>query len=620
MKLYYSKTAKDPIYYVQVGIRQGKKVTTKNIKRIGKHSELLLSHDDPLAYAKSVVSQMNNELKSNQATFDVKVDFNEKLPAPTCAVSHSQSANIGYFFLQSIYHDLKLSDFFIDIASTRKVTFDLNLINRFLTFDRILEPRSKLSTFHHLDFYFEKPDFQYQHILRFMSILAENYDDYIKHLFIHSNHIVSRNTSVCYFDCTNYYFEIEDEDDDYVDEVTGEIIKGFRKYGPAKDHKPNPLVQMGLFMDGQGIPITMCLKPGSDNEQKCAIPTEKKMLEMFENKKVIYCADAGLGSIDIRNFNSKGQRAFIITQSIKKLSDTLKTAVFNDCDYRLLSSDESVSIKDMHDFDRFDSKNLSLYNDTAYKIIEADKLIDLGLYEEQTLKNGKTKKVKSKGTLKQKIIITFDRKAMEYQRHIRNGQIERAKRLVKNGTVEDVKKGPHDVTRFIKRTSKEEKDGKEVIDIYEIDQDVIDNEEKYDGFYAVATNLDDDARAILKINAQRYKIEDCFRTLKTYFDARPVNHRLTDRITAHFMICYTALLIFRLLEVKLNGSTEEHYTTEQILETLKNMNVFNQQDLYYQSLYTGSHICTALNAVFPLGLDKKNYLAKDMKKKLKKIS
>ncbi len=322
-----------------------------------------------------------------------------------------------------------------------------------MTYSRILEPDSKLGTYDHLHKYYEQPNFEYVHILRTMDILEQNYDEYISHLFHYSNRIVPRDTSVCYFDCTNYYFEIECNDEDYVDEVTGEFMKGLRKYGPSKEHRPNPLVEMGLFMDANGIPISMCINSGSDNEQICAIPLEQKLLQMLDGKKFIYCADAGLGSFNIRKFNSMGGRAFIVTQSIKKLSNILKEAVFNDYDYRLLSTDAPVTIEQLKSFDKTNETNLPLYKDKAYKIIEADKAIDLGLYEEKQLNNGKTRKVKSKGLLKQKVIVTFSRKMMEYQRHIRNKQIERAKKLLKNLDPNSFKKGPHDVTRFIKRVS-----------------------------------------------------------------------------------------------------------------------------------------------------------------------
>lgn len=619
MKLWYDRKSKDPTYFVQLGIRNGKKTTTKNIARIGRHSELLKITDDPLSYAKEQVSKYNEEAKkNNQVSLELKINFAEKLKASNAVVSSSKQLNIGYFFLQQLYYDLEIRSFFDAVTADSKITFDPNLVNRFLTCSRILRPGSKLDTHQHLENYYEQPVFDYVHILRTMDILEGHYDEYITHLFEKSNNIIKRNTSVCYYDCTNYYFEIETEDEDYVDEVTGEMIKGLRKYGPCKEHRPNPIVEMGLFMDSDGIPLSMCITSGSDNEQTTAIPLEKRLTRMFGKKKFIYCADAGLGSLHIRNFNSMGGRAFVVTQSIKKLSDTLKTAVFNDCGYKLLSSDKPVTIAHMKEFDKLDQENRELYNDKAYKIIEADKAIDLGLYEEKRLKNGKIRKVNSKATVKQKVIITFSRKMMEYQRYIRNRQIGRAEKLLANLDPETYKKGPHDVTRFIKRTSTTE-NGEKVTDRYEINRSVIEEEEKYDGFYAVAINLDDDAKTVIGISSNRYKIEDCFWITKTNLSARPVYHQKDRRIIAHFMICYTALLIYRLLEAKLN-QYGTHFTIENIIETLNNMEVANIEDMCYMSTYSGSQVCTALNAVFDLGLDKKYYQPKELNKKIKKIS
>lgn len=447
-----------------------------------------------------------------------------------------------------------------------------------------------------------------------MDIMYENYDEYISHLFEHSNKLVKRNTSVCYYDCSNYYFEIESNDDDYVDEITGETMKGLRKYGVSKEHRPNPIVQMGLFMDGNGIPLSMCITSGSDNEQTTAIPSEEKLIKMFHGKKFVYCADAGLGSLNIRNFNSMSERAFIVTQSIKKLSATLKEAVFNDYDYKLLSNNAAVTLDSMKSFDKTDKNNLSLYNDRAYKIIQANHAYDLGLYEEKVCKNGNIRKVKSKAVIKQRIIITFSRKMMEYQRFIRNRQIERAKKLLKNLDPEAYKKGPNDITRFIKKVSSEKDDIK-----YELNNSLIEEEEKYDGFYAVATNLEDDAKDILEVCSNRYKIEDCFRIMKTNFSARPVYHRKKERIVAHFMVCYTSLLIYRLLENILNKSGT-HYTIDNVIETLKNMQVLNVDDMYYMSTYNGSEICNVLNNTFGLELNKKYYQVKELNKKIKKIS
>jgi transposase len=616
--LNYDKKSTNPTYFIQQGIRNGKKTTTTNVKRIGRHLELLSITADPLAYAKQQVEEFNKAYKEGKIDLSIKFDFSEKLTATGDIASKSATLNIGYFILQRMYHDLRIKDFLRSIHVNTKETFDYDTINRFLTFTRVLNPASKLDTFERLGTYYEQPSFGYQHILRFMDVLERNYDEYLEHLYLHSDTIIKRNTSVCYFDCSNYYFEIEHEDDEYADEVTGEILTGLRKYGPSKDHKPNPLVQMGLFMDGNGIPISMGISPGSDNEQTCAIPLEKKIARMFRGRKFIYCADAGLGSLSIRKFNSMGGRAFIVTQSIKKLSEQLQEAVFNDYNYRKLSNNVPITIQHMKEYNRFDIDNRALYDDKAYKIIDADKVIDLGLYEEKALKNGRVQKVKSKAILPQKIIVTFSRKTMEYQRYIRNAQIERAKRILATKNVEDMKKGFNDVTRFIKRTSVG-KNGERASDHYAIDQAVIDKEEKYDGYYALATNLDDDVKTILGISDNRYKIEDCFRVLKTNFEARPIFHRNRKRIIAHFLICYTALLIYRLLENKLD-QYGTHFSTDNILDTLRNMNVVNIKDSLYTATYTASQVCTSLNGLFDLGLDKKYYQPKELNKKLKKIS
>ena len=625
MKLWFDKKSQDPKYFVQQGFRNGKKTSTRNVAVIGKHSELLaMGIEDPLAYAKEKVAEYNAAFNEGKVSADLKIDLTEKVKASNDVVSASTLKNIGYYFLQAIINQLNIKNFLQKVTADRKISFDPYEVLRFLTYARILEPDSKLGTYDHLGMYYESPSFDYQHIMRTLDILEQNFDGYIAHLFENSQHVLKRDTSVCYFDCTNYYFETETQDPDYVDEVTGEIMKGLRRYGPSKEHRPNPLVEMGLFMDANGIPLSMCIAPGSESEQKLAIPLEKKLKKMLNGKKFIYCADAGLGSLDIRAFNSMGGSAFIITQSIKKLSEVMKTAVFNDHDFRLLSNDKPVTIDFMKTFDRYDPKNIPFYNDRAYKVIDAEHAYDVGLTETVTLENGKTVKRKSKTVLPQKLVVSFSRKLMEYQRHIRNGQIERAKELLKNLDPDTYKKGPHDVTRFIKRTSKG-KDGEKANDSYILDQDKIEEEEKYDGWYALATNLDDSAREIIAINANRYKIEDCFRVMKTNFSARPVFHRTREHITAHFLICYTALLVFRLLEAKLDKHANslkepQHYTTQNIIETLKNMNVMNLQDMYYASTYEGSQVLDALNAVLNLMLDRKYYLPKDLNKTIRSIS
>lgn len=612
MKLYYDKRLKDPTYYIQQGFRNGKKTTTKNIKRLGKHSELLLITDNPLEYAKNEVKKMNEEYRSGRSEFIVTMDFNERIPSTDSPCSNSTSLNIGYLYLKDIYAKLNLSDFFKSVSSDRKITYDCNKICQFLTYARILDPASKYGTYDKLDTYYEKPQVEYQHMIRFLDILDRNSDQYLKHLFDNSENIVKRDTSVMYYDCTNYFFETEKPDEEIVDEVTGEIILGLRQFGISKENKTSPIVEMGLIMDSRGIPISMCIHPGNTNEQLTAVPLEKEVIKMTGNKKFIYCADAGLGSYNIRKFNDMGGRAYIVTQSVKKLGQEIKDIVFNDSNYRLLSNDDAITLKEMRTFNKKDANNLSLYNDFAYKVIPANTAMDTGLYEEKVYKNGRTKKVKAKGTLHQYIIVTFSRKMMEYQRTIRERQLERAKKLLRLKDPEKIKKGPNDIRRFLKNTSSDTAN-------YVLDMDKIHEEEKYDGFYAVATNLDDSAKDILAVAQNRYKIEDCFRIMKTNFDARPVFLRKPERIRAHFLICYTALLIYRLMECKLDDNLT-HVTTSNLIKTLRNMNVVNMDDMYYKSIYSGSQALDALEKCFELQLNRKYYKPSDLNKIVKKYS
>ena len=636
MKLGYNPKAADPIYKIQETVRYGEKTITETRSIIGRHSDLLKRGiTDPLQYARDAVAAATAEAnakkeKHRRGELDdeeiIRIDMDEKLSSSELKESRSTALNIGYFYLQHYYQRLGLKTFFDDISKDRRFTYDCNDINRFLTYGRILEPRSKLGTYDRLDTYFEKPEIAYQHILRFLDVLDDHYDSYISHLFRKSNTIHKRNTSICYYDCTNFYFEKEKEDDDYIDPVTGEVMSGLGQYGPSKENKPNPIVEMGLFMDADGIPLTMCIHPGNKNEQQTALPEEKKLLEMFKGKPFIYCADGGLNSYKIRSYNSMGSRAFIVTQSVKKLSSALQTAVFNDFDYRRLSNNTPASLETMKSFDKEDSRNLDLYKDKIYKVITADKAVDTGLTEMELQPDGSTKCIPVKGELKQFLIITFSRKVMEYQRYIRSRQVERAKKLLETRNPEEIKKGPHDVRRFIKGTNKKD------VNSWSIDYEKIAKEEKYDGFYCIATNIEvlnsdlrpdyDEVLGVLKINGERYKIEDCFRIMKSNFCARPIFVSIPPHIKAHFMICFTALLILRLLEFDLNKDVKDNnrFSICNIINTLRVMNVAQENRKICLSTYTGSLTLHALEAKMKLGLNKKHYEIKELTHKIKELN
>ncbi len=620
MKLSYDRRSKDPTYFAQVGYRDANgKATTRNVKRYGKHSELLKITDDPLAYVKEDIRRMNEELRVGRSELEYKIDFNQKIDSSDEDTSRKLTANIGYFYLQAIYQKLELGRFFNTITKDSKARFDCDEINAFLTFGRILDPGSKLKFVNTLDQYFDAPDIDHQHVLRFMDILYEHSTEYIEWLYRKSNKVIERNTSVMYYDCTNFFSETETADEDYTDPVTGEAITGLRQFGYSKEHRPNPIVEMGLFMDDRGIPVSLCIHPGNRNEQLTAVPLEKEILRMTDGKRFIYCADAGLGSYSIRQFNSMNGRAFVVTQSIKMLSEPLQKSVFNDVDYKLLSDGcTDVTISHMKSFklDKSDT-SMALYNDKAFKVITADRAVDTGLYEVQQYKNGKVGKKKVTGNLHQRIIITFSRKMFEYQRTIRARQIERAKKTLQMKDPEEIKKGNNDVKRFLKRVAKTE-NGQDACVTYILDEEKIKEEEKYDGYYAVATNLDDPAKDVLAISHQRFKIEESFRIMKTNFDGRPFFHSNEERIRTHFYICFTALLIYRLLECRLDDQGT-HVTTNQLIDTLKNMNVTDVNSLFYHASYSDSKTLQALEKLFRLNLNCRDYLPKDLRRQIKKL-
>lgn len=625
MKLWYDKRLSDPMYYGQQGYRNGNKVTSKNIMKFGKRSELLKKTDDPDSYVKDLIQKWNEEHRKGKVEMHITIDHNQKLPVSDDKISSSLMKNIGYYFIQALMKDLKLKEYFEKLTEKKKCKFNAFDITRFLVYAQILDPKSKLSTWHNLNTYFENPDFTIQSIYRCMDLLEEDYNGYLSWLYRKSVASEKRNTSVMYYDCSNFYCECETEDDTVIDEVTGEVIPGLRKFGLSKQHQPTPIVEMGLFMDADGIPVSMCIKPGNTNEQTTAIPLEKEVLKMVQGNKFIYCADAGLGSYNIRQYNSMGGRAFIVTQSVKKLSDTLKEAVFNDFDYKLLSNDQRITIKQLKTFDKTDKNNYNLYNEKAYKVLIADKVVDLGLYEYYTTKNGNVRKRKAKGNLEQRVIITFSRKMMEYQRTVRNRQIQRAKRLIDINDPEQIKKGPNDIKRFLKRNT-ETSSGEKVKVSYSLDMNKIAEEEKYDGYYAIATNLEDSVKKILEINQERYKIEECFRIMKTYFNGRPIRHFTAPRIKAHFMIVYTALMVFRLMKLKLENQSKElndenygHITDEELLLTLRNLNVVESFEIEYAAAYKSSKTLLALNNLFNIELNYKYYTSSDLKKIIKKF-
>ena len=562
MKVSVSKSKNQTIYYLSKSVWINGKSTTKTIEKIGSEDELLKVCGDltPLEWAKQYAAKRSAEEKASKKDIMIKYSSSALIKKGTC-----RSVNVGYLFLKDIYYDLKIHDICAQIAEKYKIEYDLNQILSMLLFSRIIYPGSKRSSLELSKKLLESPDCKLHHVYRALEVLAKENDFFQAQLYKNSEKVVDRHKKVLYYDCTNYYFEIEEADD-------------FRKYGHSKENRPNPIVQMGLFMDADGIPLTFSLFNGNENEQPSMKPLEKKILSDFGMTKFIVCTDAGLSSVSNRVFNNTPNRKFVTTQPIKKLKGFLKDYCLGADGWHLIGDERKYKLDELDESD--------YYEKTFYK-------------ERWINEDG----------LEQHLVVTFSFQYRDYMRKIRSRQLERAEKLVNNPSSLK-KKQPNDPRRFIRQdhcTS----DG-EVADkmIPSIDEDVAREEERYDGFYAVCTNLEDDAATIISINQKRWQIEECFRIMKSEFHARPVYLSRKDRITAHFITCFTALILYRILEKKL----DESYTSESIIRTLKEMNMLIAPGEGYIPEYTRTDLTDKLHDVFGFRTDYEIVSQRDMKK------
>ena len=570
MRLKISKSKNTTLFYIIKDYTRNGKRSTKIVKRIGNLDDIkiMAGNTDYMAWLKDYVKQYNEEHCKSE-TIIIKKN-NKKL----ISMNNKISFNIGYLFLKKLYNQLKLNNICYEIQNKYKFQFDLNEILSYLVFARIIYPSSKLETFKQCQNFIEQPKFKLHDEYRALNYIAENMDFIQEQLFNNSKDVVKRNSSIIYYDCTNYFFEIDKEDD-------------IRKYGISKEHRPNHIVGMGLFMDGDGLPLSYNIYPGNQNEQKTLIPEETKIINNFklDDTKMVLCTDAGLASDEIKKFNVKDNRGFVITQSLKKLKDEYKIQVFDKNDWRI--PNDLKNVYNLENIINDESLKEKYYDTLFYKVIQTE-----------------TKSVK------QDLIVTFSFKYFDYNRNIRNNQIERAKKSIETNNVTRKGKNQNDYRRFI--DSINSTDNGEIAEnsSYSIDEDLIKEEEKYDGYYALTTNLIGDINQILKIVKGRWEIEESFRIMKSDFLARPVNLSREDRIKAHFMTCFISLFIYRLLEKKLNYK----FTTSQILETLRGMNVLEIKGDGYIPEYIRTDITDELHELFDFRTDYEINTYKDFKK------
>ena len=571
MRLKVSRSKNSASLYVTKTVYIDKKEKTITVEKLGTENELRerLNGQDPYEWAKNYIDKLNKKELEECRPVLIKREQSKLIN-----MNEQQSFNGGYLFLQQLFHQLKLNQICKDISAKYKFTYNLDSILSRLIYGRILFPSSKLNTFQLSKTLLEQPAFKLQHIYRALEVISKESDFIQSELYKNSLAVSKRNDKILYYDCTNYFFEIEQEE-------------GIKQYGPSKENRPNPIVEMGLFMDGDGIPLAFSIHSGNTNEQLTLQPMEKKILQDFSLAKFVVCTDAGLSSMDNRKFNNQDERAFITTQSIKKLKKHLKEWALATEGWHLDGVSGTFDISGIESSDKI-----------------KDKYRDCTFYKERWIKED---------GLEQKLIVTFSLKYKEYQRHIRNRQIERASKLVKTKPSSLKKHRQNDYKRFITKTNVT-KDG-EIAEneVYNINQDIITNEEAFDGFYAVCTNLDDDAPAIAKINHKRWEIEECFRLLKTDFKARPVYLSRDDRIKAHFTTCFLSLTIYRYLEKQL----KDKFTSSEIIHQLRDMNFYSVPGEGYIPTYTRTDFTDALHETFGFRTDYQIVTTKQMKKILK---
>lgn len=566
MKLTISKSKNSSSLYVTKSIYSNGKHTSKVVEKLGTIDELKskLNGEDPIEWAKKYIEELNKKEKEEKREIMVKYS-----PSKLISKDEQRSFNGGYIFLQQVYHELGLHKICKKMSQKYKFEFNLDSILSRLVYGRIIFPSSKLATCQLSTKFIEQPDFELQHIYRALEVIAKETDFIQSSLYDNSLKILKRKTGVIYYDCTNYFFEIEQED-------------GMKKYGLCKEHRPNPIVQMGLFMDGDGIPLAFCINDGNTNEQLTLQPIEKKIISDFELSKFVVCTDAGLASNANRTFNDKDGRAFITTQSIKKLKAYLKEWALDTKDWHLTGD------KKTYDISLLDDEN------DKNKVFHKERWIN---------ENG----------LEQKIIVTYSLKYRNYQRQIRNSQIERAQKTIDTNPTKLKKCNANDYKRFIQKTNCTPTGEVADKELYNINENLIFDEEKFDGFYAVCTNLEDDASVIIKINQRRWEIEECFRIMKSEFKARPVYLTRDDRIKAHFMTCFISLVIYRLLEKKLDGK----YTCHEIIHGLRDMNFLEVKGDGYIPTYTRNDFTDSLHETFGFRTDYQIVRTSQMKKILK---
>ena len=602
MHLSPAKPQEGKIYYIAKSFRNERGISTKkNMFRLGTLDEIRRREgvSDAWQWAQEELARRNEEERIGRQKLKIELSPSKRINTGEC-VKYSG----GDLMLIPFYNALGLPQICREIQTYTRTEYSLNEILESLVVSRILYPCSKKGAYELNKKRIRPTSFGLEDIYRALSLLSSHIDDIQARVWSNSQKITNRNTRIIYYDCTNYYFEIEDNDKDFVDKQTGEYIPGLRKRGKSKENRPNPIVQMGMLMDGDGMPLSFIIFPGNESEQ----PSLQKIEEMVANKfglnEFIISTDAGLGSENNRRYNMTEGREYITVQSLPSLPKADQDMALAPEGWRIAFRDSALPPIDPFNPERkiFNLSEIDLdaeRHTRFYKEIIVDKCMD-----------------GDKSTARQeRVIVTYSHDFALYLRHKREERISSAQKIVNRRQTKS-RQSQQDPRRYV-ATEYITKEGIKATNVkMALDQKAITADQRFDGFYAYGTSLDDDAADVLRARSFHHEIEHLFRTTKTFLEARPVHLQRQDRIRSHFLICFLAMVIIKILQKKLHM---HELTIDQLILTLRSIEFDYFKSIGYRPLFERNEITDRLQQIAGITIDTEIVETKRMNKLYRNI-
>ena len=597
MYLSSNRPVENKIYYIVKGFRdQNGKATSKNMFRLGTLAEIREREgvSDPWQWAQEELARRNEDERLGRQALKIELS-----PARRIKAGEQTRYSGGDLMLIPLYNALGLPQICRELQKGTKTEYSLNEILEALVVLRILYPCSKKSTCELNRKRIRKTSFALEDVYRALTLLSGHIDDIQARTWLNSQKAMDRNTRVIYYDCTNYYFEIEDNDRDYINEETGEIITGLRKRGKSKENRPNPIVQMGMLMDGDGIPLSFIIFPGNESEQPSLQRIEEMVARKFGLNEFVISTDAGLSSEDNRRYNMTERREYITVQSLPSLPKADQDMALDPRGWRIAYRGKGLAPIDPDNPEKeiFNLNEIDLDTERGtrfYKEIIVDK----------TLRGDKTT------ARPERLIVTYSHDFALYLRHKREERISAAQKII-NRKQTKPRQSQQDPRRYV-TTDYITRDGQKAEKVQmSLDENAIGQEQRFDGFYAYGTSLDDNAVDVLRVREFHHEIEHLFRTTKTFLDARPVHLRRQDRIRSHFLVCFLAMVVLKMLQKQLDMP---ELSIDRLINTLRSIEFDYFKSIGYRPLFERSELIDRLQETIGISIDTEIVEAKRMNK------